>query len=188
MDESRVPNRALVERVAHCLGRSLTGWRPVAGGYTVATRWLVTCADGSSAFVKGATDALTATWLLLTWLRLEYGVYAHVQAPFLPMLRAWDDDGVYPLLVLEDLSGAVWYAPRTMTPRHAGPRYVAAGRRHDPTSHFVQFGGRASHARGVGKRRPRPRRHFGASVLFSSVALPRPRHPHGRRSTSTTRG
>jgi Ser/Thr protein kinase RdoA (MazF antagonist) len=61
--------------------------------------------------VKGATDALTATWL-----RLEYSVYAHVQAPFLPMLCAWDDDGVYPLLVLEDLSGAVWHAPWTMTP------------------------------------------------------------------------
>ena len=109
MDESRVPNRALVEQVAHCLGQSLASWRPVAGGYTVATRWLVTCADGSSAFVKGATDTLTATWL-----RLEYSVYAHVHAPFLPTLYAWDDDGVSPLLVLEDLSGAVWQAPWTM--------------------------------------------------------------------------
>jgi len=109
MDESVGPNRSLVERVAHCLGQSLTRWRLVAGGYSVATRWLVTCADGSSAFVKGATDALTATWL-----RLEYSVYAHVRAPFLPMLRAWDDDGIHPVLVLEDLSGAVWNAPWTM--------------------------------------------------------------------------
>ena len=91
MDESRMPDRTLVEQVTHCLGQSLIGWRPVAGGYTVATRWLVTCADGSSVFVKGATNALTATWL-----RLEYHVYTHVSAPFLPALRAWDDDGVPP--------------------------------------------------------------------------------------------
>src|SRR5437867_941856 len=109
MDQSIVPNPALLERVAHCLGQPLARWRPVAGGYTVATRWLVTCADGSSAFVKGATDALTATWL-----RLEYSVYTHIQAPFLPTWRAWDDDGVHPILVLEDLSGAVWQAPWTM--------------------------------------------------------------------------
>lgn len=109
MDATGAPNRALVQRVARCLRQSLTGWRPVDGGYTVATRWLVTCADGSSAFVKGSTDALTATWL-----RLEYGVYARVRAPFLPALRAWDDDGAHPVLVLEDLSGAVWQAPWTM--------------------------------------------------------------------------
>jgi hypothetical protein len=109
MDASRVPHHAFVERVAHCLGQPLARWQPVTRGYTVATRWLVTCADGSSAFVKGATDALTATWL-----RMEYSVYTHVQASFLPTLRAWDDDGVYPMLVLEDLSGAVWQAPWTM--------------------------------------------------------------------------
>ena len=103
-----MPDRLLAERVAHCLGQPLIRWRPVAGGYTVAARWLVTCADGSSAFVKGATDAPTATWL-----HQEYAVYSHVQAPFLPTMLAWDDDGENPLLVLEDLSGAVWQAPWT---------------------------------------------------------------------------
>lgn len=108
MDTARVPTRPLVERVARCLGQPLTRWRPVAGGYSAAARWLVTCADGSSAFVKASTDALTAAWL-----RLEYSVYAHVPAPFLPALRAWDDDGVHPLLVLEDLSDAAWQPPWT---------------------------------------------------------------------------
>ena len=108
MAGSTLPDRLLAERVAHCLGQSLIKWRSVAGGYTVAARWLVTCADGSSAFIKGATDTLTATWL-----RQEYTVYSHVQAPFLPTMLAWDDDGEYPLLVLEDLSGAVWQAPWT---------------------------------------------------------------------------
>lgn len=94
MDASRVPQRALAERVAHCLGQSLTGWRPVAGGYPVAPRWLVTCADGASACVTGATDALTAAWL-----RLEDRVYAHVQVPCLPTLRGWDDDRGDPVRV-----------------------------------------------------------------------------------------
>ena len=98
----------MVERVARGLGRSPTAWRPVAGGYSAAARWLVTCADGSSAFVKGATDALTAAWL-----RMEHRVYAHIRRPFLPALRAWDDDGARPLLILEDLSGAAWHAPWT---------------------------------------------------------------------------
>ena len=59
-------------------------------------------------FVKSATDDLTATWL-----RQEHRVYAQVRAPFLPAVHAWDDDGDLPVLVLDDLSGAVWHAPWT---------------------------------------------------------------------------
>jgi aminoglycoside phosphotransferase (APT) family kinase protein len=70
---------------------------------------MVTCADGTSVFVKGATDARTATWL-----RTEYGIYSQVQAPFLPSMRTWEDDGSSPFLVLEDLSEAVWQAPWAM--------------------------------------------------------------------------
>jgi len=101
------PEPALVERVTRALG-PLAGWRPVTGGYSTAERWVVTCADGSSAFVKSATDDLTATWL-----RQEHRVYAQVRAPFLPAVHAWDDDGDLPVLVLDDLSGAVWHAPWT---------------------------------------------------------------------------
>jgi hypothetical protein len=108
MEGSRRPDRALRERVARCLGQPIARWQPIAGGYSGAARWLVTCADGSSAFVKGATDPLTATWL-----RREHRVYADVQASFLPALRAWDDDGFAPVLVLEDLTSAAWHAPWT---------------------------------------------------------------------------
>jgi aminoglycoside phosphotransferase (APT) family kinase protein len=101
--------QALAERVARCLRQRLLAWRPVTGGYTTALRLMVTCADGTSVFVKGATDALTATWL-----RTEYGIYSQVQAPFLPTMYAWEDDGSSPFLVLEDLSGAVWQAPWTI--------------------------------------------------------------------------
>src|SRR5919201_1456769 len=80
--------QALAERVARCLRQRLLAWRPVTGGYTTALRLIVTCADGTSVFVKGATDARTATWL-----RTEYGMYSQVQASFLPPMRACVDDG-----------------------------------------------------------------------------------------------
>src|SRR5882724_1775631 len=104
-----VPQEVLAERVARSLGQRLLAWRPVTRGYTTASRLIVTCADGSSVFVKGATDTRTAKWL-----RTEYGVYSQVQASFLPAMRAWADDGSDPFLVLEDLTGAAWQAPWPM--------------------------------------------------------------------------
>jgi hypothetical protein len=103
-----VPEEALAARVARRLGQQLLAWRPATRGYTTASRLIVTCADGTSVFVKGATDARTARWL-----RTEYGVYSQVQARFLPAMRAWADDGSSPFLALEDLSDAVWDAPWT---------------------------------------------------------------------------
>jgi len=104
-----VLQETLAERVARCLGQRLLAWRPVTRGYTTASRLIVTCADGTSVFVKGATDTRTATWL-----RTEHSVYSQVQASFLPTMRAWADDGSSPFLVLEDLTEAVWQAPWTM--------------------------------------------------------------------------
>ncbi len=72
-------------------------------GYTAASRLLVKFSDGRRAFVKVATDDLTASWL-----RDEYRVYSHVKGSFMAEMLAWDDDGEHPMLVLEDLSGAVW--------------------------------------------------------------------------------
>lgn len=103
-----VVQNALAERVAGCLGQGLLAWRPVTRGYSPALRLIVTCADGTPVFVKGATDARTAAWL-----RAEYGVYSEVRARFLPTMRAWADDSPSPFLVLEDLSQAVWQASWT---------------------------------------------------------------------------
>ena len=102
------PQEVLAERVARHLGQQLVGWRGVGHGYCTALRLIVTCADGTSVFVKGATDSHTATWL-----RAEYGVYSQVHARFLPIMRAWADNGSAPFLVLEDLTEAVWQAPWT---------------------------------------------------------------------------
>jgi Phosphotransferase enzyme family len=65
-------------------------------------------ADGRSAFVKGAVDKDTAAWL-----RAEHKIYASVGGSFLPELVAWIDDEDHPVLVLDDLSEAIWPPPWT---------------------------------------------------------------------------
>jgi hypothetical protein len=84
------------------------GWRRVAGGYTPAERWVVSFEDGWSCFVKAATDDGTAAAL-----RNEYAVYSQIDASFMAEVIGWDDDGSTPLLLLEDLSEAVWPPPWT---------------------------------------------------------------------------
>ena len=92
------------------IGR-LTRRRPVAfeseptGGYTQAIRRVVRFGDGGTAFVKAATDDLTATWL-----RAEIAVYRGLRASFMPAVFAVDDDEP-PLLVLEDLRHGHWPPP-----------------------------------------------------------------------------
>jgi hypothetical protein len=108
---TETPAQALAERVADRLGQRLHTWRIVSRGYTNALRLIVTCADGTSVFVKGATDARTAIRL-----RTEHRIYSEITAAFLSAIHDWDDDGAAPFLVLEDLSDALW--PPPWTTRH----------------------------------------------------------------------
>ena len=94
----------LIEAVERVVGRAVIDARVAAGGYTHTARLIVTLAGGDSVFVKAAVDGQTAAWL-----RAEHRVYAQVEGSFLPKLIAWDDD--MPLLVLEDLSAAIWPPP-----------------------------------------------------------------------------
>jgi Phosphotransferase enzyme family len=80
--------------------------RILGGGYTLMEHWLVELEDGTRAFAKVAVDEPTAGFL-----RDENRVYSAVEAPFLPRLMRWDDDGALPILVLEDLTGAHWPPP-----------------------------------------------------------------------------
>ncbi len=93
----------LAGRVASLTKTSPRSWSPVTGGYTGAGRWVVRNSDGSSCFVKAATDENTAEWL-----RAEMAIYGGLSAEWLPEVLGWDDDGERPLLLLEDLSGALW--------------------------------------------------------------------------------
>jgi hypothetical protein len=97
---------ALARRVAMRLGRTVAAVRSVTGGYSLAERLVIRWREGGSVFVKGATDADTASWL-----RAEHMIYARGPARFLPELLGWEDDGVAPWLALEDLSAAHWPPP-----------------------------------------------------------------------------
>ena len=99
---------ANVRRALKRLRTEPVTWQPVtAGGYTPARRWLVGLEDGRTAFVKVATDELTASWL-----RDEHVVYSVLRdAPFMPGYLGFADDGERPVLALEDLSGGTWPPP-----------------------------------------------------------------------------
>lgn len=100
------PEPWLVDAVVRALGHAPARWRRAMGGYTPASRWSMHFADGSSAFVKAATTVPTAQWL-----RWEYAFYSRLQATFLARMLGWDDSGPWPVLILEDLSGAQWPPP-----------------------------------------------------------------------------
>jgi Ser/Thr protein kinase RdoA (MazF antagonist) len=103
-----------VEGLAERIG-ALLGARPVSWGRRAAPwqtsdaveggneRFSVLLDDGRRVFVKAAQAEHTAAWL-----RREHEVYSHLRGSFIPRLEAFDDDPVYPVLVLEDLSDADW--------------------------------------------------------------------------------
>jgi hypothetical protein len=106
---THLPTPAIADRVARLLHTVPVTWTPVAGGYTAASRWIVTGADGSTAFVKAGANPNTAEWL-----RAEWRIYGAITADWLPALRGWED-GDPPVLMLEDLSRAHWPPPWTRT-------------------------------------------------------------------------
>jgi len=78
----------------------------VERGYTHNERAVVVLSDGSSVFAKRAVDEMTAEWL-----RREHQMYQLLAGKHLaPELVGWVD-GELPMLVLEDLSEAVWPPP-----------------------------------------------------------------------------
>jgi hypothetical protein len=95
--------KELDERIERALGSSPVRYEPRAGGYSTADRYAVTLADGRRAFVK-SSDAEN----MAGWLRREHEVYASLSGDFIPELLGWDDDGVRPVLAIEDLSDADW--------------------------------------------------------------------------------
>jgi hypothetical protein len=96
----------LDERIERALGSRPVQYEPRPGGYSTADRFAVTLVDGRRAFVK-SSDAEN----IAGWLRREHEVYANLSGSFIPELLGWDDDGVRPVLAIDDLSDADW-APR----------------------------------------------------------------------------
>jgi hypothetical protein len=97
-----------VRRALKRLRAEPVAWGAVTtGGHTPARRWIVTLEDGRTAFVKIATDDLTASWI-----RDEHLVYSMLRGSrFMPAYVGFYDDGARPVLAVEDLSAAVWPPP-----------------------------------------------------------------------------
>jgi hypothetical protein len=96
----------VIERLSSILGtdvRRLTRVR--SPGYTVAYHGVAELADGTTVFVKAATEPVTAQFI-----RDEQRVLGALEGPFLPAVLAMDDEDP-PLLVLEDLCSARWPPP-----------------------------------------------------------------------------
>ncbi len=115
----------LAERVALVVGARPVTWEARAAPWQPASaveggneRFSVLLDDGRRVFVKAAQAEHAAAWL-----RREHEVYAHLRGSFVARLEGFDDDPVYPLLVLEDLSDADWevrwYPRRVATVRAA---------------------------------------------------------------------
>lgn len=112
---------AIHDAVSQVVGKTLVDCQPLqkTGGFSPALRLLARFADGTTAFVKAATNSSTAEWL-----RTEAIVYQHLgKRDFLPYVFGIADSSDVTLLVLEDLSAARWPAPW-----YAGdiPRVLAA--------------------------------------------------------------
>ena len=94
----------LDERIERAVGAQPVGYETRPGGYSTADRLRVSLDDGRTVFVKSADEPNLAGWI-----RREHEVYRSLDGQsFLPRLLGFDDDGVRPVLVLEDLSDADW--------------------------------------------------------------------------------
>jgi hypothetical protein len=106
--------KELDERIERAVGSPPVRYEQRPGGYSTANRFAVMLADGRSVFVKSAEAPHLAEWL-----RREHEVYAALSGSFIPALEGWDDDGLRPVLAIEDLSEADW------TPRWDAARVAA---------------------------------------------------------------
>jgi phosphotransferase family enzyme len=96
----------VIERLSRVLGTEVLRLTRVrSSGYTVAYHGIAELADGTTAFLKAATEPVTAQFI-----RDEQRVLGALEGPFLPAVLAMDEEDP-PLLVLEDLRAARWPPP-----------------------------------------------------------------------------
>lgn len=108
LQPARAPSEQILQLVARLTGQSVVDFSPATSGFTSACRGVAQLSNGSSVFVKAATDKLTAAWL-----RTEHKMYG-LAASFMPSMLGWYDDGIEStMLLLEDLSEAFRPPPWT---------------------------------------------------------------------------
>jgi len=104
-----VLDAASTARIERVLGQHVVSAHRPTGGYTPVGRWVLRLGDGTSVFAKSGRDINASS--LASWLRVEHRAYTALRASFIPKFIGWDDDGVQPILLLEDLSMARWPPP-----------------------------------------------------------------------------
>ena len=92
------PIPSVLDRVKTILGTAPTTWLSMRKGHTAAECLVMQFENGSTAFVKHATDERTAQWLTS-----ERRICELVQESFLPKFIGWDGRE-FPILILEDIS------------------------------------------------------------------------------------
>lgn len=107
---------SLSAAIANIVGQTVVDIRAInGGGYSPARRLVATLRDGSTAFVKAATEPLTAGWIAQER-RVYEGFSSDSGVDFAPRYFgagvALDAAGdLQPFLVLEDLSACHWPPP-----------------------------------------------------------------------------
>jgi hypothetical protein len=104
------PSDADLVRIEAALGWRPSWWRHRGGdraGTGTGARWVVGT-GAASAFVKLGATPVTANWF-----RREHAFYRSLAGSFMPELVGFSDDGVVPVLAIEDLSAADWPPPWT---------------------------------------------------------------------------
>jgi len=101
------PSSTIIKRVAEIIGAEPERWLRVEGGYTPAARWVIESPRGS-AFVKVATTPLSAEAL-----SREIAAYSAIRGNFIPRLVGMSPDIAEPILIIENLSDAIWPPPWT---------------------------------------------------------------------------
>jgi hypothetical protein len=97
----------LVPHVERLTGTEVVSWHPVTGGgWSIARRGVFKLKDGRQVFAKLGDVAGTAQAI-----REEIATYGLIEGPFVPTFVA--ADASVPVLVIEDLSDAVWPPPWT---------------------------------------------------------------------------
>jgi hypothetical protein len=95
-----------LDRIERALGWRPKDWTPACARTGATAARLLVSSGEKRAFVKLGTTELTAGWF-----RREHENYLALSGPFLPRLLGFSDDGVVPVLALEDLSRAALPPP-----------------------------------------------------------------------------
>jgi hypothetical protein len=85
----------------------------VERGYAANERWVVEFSDGRTAFLKIGNDDELPGLVETTahGLRKEHSLYSKLESSFVPEMLDWFDQDGLAILVLEDLSQALWPPP-----------------------------------------------------------------------------